>query len=71
MIVTRKRNHISNVTTRKVGALTCLSKDLPINLWCHSCSDSKNLGPRQKKNPVVNLGYFKKLTRYIKENIMK
>ena len=51
MIVTRKRNHIYNVTTRKVGALTCLSKDLPINLLCNSCSDSKNLGPRQKKKP--------------------
>ena len=63
MIVTRKRNHISNVTTRKVGALTCLSKDLPINLWCPSCSDSKNLGPRQKKKPCCQPWIFQETNK--------
>ena len=63
MIVTRKRNLIPNVITRKVGALTCLSKDLPINLWCPSCSDSKNLGPRQKKKPCCQTWIFKETNK--------
>ena len=63
MIVTRKRNHISNVTTRKVDTLTCLSKDMPINLWCHSCSDSKNLGPRQKKKPCCQPWIFQETNK--------
>ena len=51
MVVTRKRKITSSVTTRKVGALTCLSKSLPINLWCHCCSDSRNFTPTQKPKP--------------------
>ena len=40
-----------------------MSKDLPINLWCHSCSDSKNLGPRQKKKPCCQPWIFQETNK--------
>ena len=49
MVSTRNHKFVSKVTARKVGTLTYLSKYLPINLWCHFCSDYKKL--RQKPKP--------------------
>ena len=46
MLYTRKLKLISTVTTRKVGDLTCLSKDLPLNLWCHYYSNSKTINSK-------------------------
>ena len=52
-MVTTKNSRvlISSVTTRKVGAKSCETKDLPSHLWCNSCSESSNRSTREKMRP--------------------
>ena len=45
---------MSTISTRKVGALDCLSKGIPDNLWCSNCSYSNNLTPAEKIKPCCH-----------------
>ena len=52
MVVTRKISQkMSNISTRKVGVVDCLSKGIPDNLWCLNCSYSNNLTSVEKIKP--------------------
>ena len=45
---------MSTISTRKVGALDCLSKGIPDNLWCSNCSYSNNLTLAEKIKPCCH-----------------
>ena len=45
---------MSTISTRKIGALDCLSKGIPDNLWCSNCSYSNNLTLAEKIKPCCH-----------------
>ena len=45
---------MSTISTRKIGALDCLSKGIPDNLWCSNYSYSNNLTPAEKIKPCCH-----------------
>ena len=62
IMVNTRNNRISArlVPIRKNDASSYSQKYFPVNLWCHNCSDSSNLGFRTKtksylKPSVINL----------------
>ena len=59
MVVTRKISQkMSNISTRKVGVVDCLSKGIPDNLWCLNCSYSNNLTSVEKIKPCCHPWIF-------------
>ena len=54
MVSTRNSTpNACTISTRKVGAVDCFTKDLPNHLWCSNCSKSSNRAPREKVKPCA------------------
>ena len=60
MVSTRRSTQkVSIVSTRKVGAVDWIMKDLPSHLWCSNCSQSSNRTPREKVKLCCQSWIFK------------
>ena len=60
MVATRKTSQkICTISTRKVGAVDCLSKCIPYNLWWSNCSHSSNRTKTEKNKPCYHPWIFK------------